>query len=260
MSRTLIALALILSAMTAAGAEDPSDSVTVLVPVVGSVSGANGVRWKTDVDLVNDMNHEITVALSLPAMAAPVILLTLPPNSTQRFTDVAAEAFGLETALSPMQVQTLGKRSVRIAASVYGVRGNEVFRPEPIAIDYGNSYMPLRALRGLSFTDTFRTNIGIVNLGERPAPITLALQRLEGRNVAVQRITLQPNTLSHMAIQSLFPLITKGDDFTVLVESGSRDTYAYASVIENQTNEAHFIQPAVAVTQQDQPALASSRF
>lgn len=258
MSRILIVLAVSLAAATAAGADDPSESVSVLVPVVGSVSGANGVRWKTDVDLVNDMNHEITVALSLPTTAAPSILLTLPPHSTQRFADVAAEAFGLETALSPMQVQTLGKRSVRITASVYGVRGSEVFRPAAIAIDYGNSYMPLRALHGLSFTDAFRTNIGIVNLGERPATITLALQRLEGRNVAVQRMTLQPNTISHLAIQSLFPLITKGDDFTVLVESGSRDTYAFASVIDNETNEAHFIQPAVAVTLQGDAMLASS--
>lgn len=259
MSRLLIALVFTLSALSAAGADDPPAIVSVLVPVVGSVSGANGVRWKTDVNLVNDMNHEITVAISLPTISAPVILLTLPPNSTQRFTDVAAEAFGLETALSPMEVQTLGRRSVRITASVYGQLGTEVFRPEPIAIDYGNSYMPLRALHGLSFTDTFRTNIGIVNLGEHRAIITLALQRLEGRNVAVQRMTLEPNTMSHLAIQTLFPLITKGDDFTVLVESGSRDTYAYASVIENETNEAHFIQPAVATAKQDEPMLASSR-
>lgn len=259
MSRILIGVILSFAAWNAAGADDPSESVRVLVPVVGSVSGANGVRWKTDVDLVNDMNHEITVALSLPTTAAPVIILSLPPRSTQRFTDVAAQAFGLETALSPMEVQTLGKRSVRISVSVYGERGAEVFRPEAIAIDYGNSYMPLRALHGLSFTDAFRTNIGIVNLGEHPATITLALQRLEGRNVAVQRVTLDPNTMSHLAIQSLFPLITRGDDFTVLVESGSPDTYAYASVIENATNEAHFIQPSIATSQQNEPILASSK-
>jgi hypothetical protein len=259
MSRLLTALFLILSAVGAAAAEEPSESVTVLVPVVGSVSGANGVRWKTDVDLANDTNRELTVALSLPATSAPMIMLTLPPNSMQRFTDVAAEAFGLETALSPLQVQTMGTHSVRISASVYGVRGTESFRPEPIAIDYGNSYMPLRALHGLSFTDAFRTNVGIVNLSEREVRVTLALQRLEGRNVAVQRMSLPPNSISHLAIQSLFPLITKGDDFTVLVESESRDTYAYASVIDNETNEAHFIQPALAISFQSNAELASSR-
>ena len=71
MSRLLIALVLTLSALRAAGADDPPDTVRVLVPVVGSVSGANGVRWKTDVNLVNDMNHEITVAISLPTRAFP---------------------------------------------------------------------------------------------------------------------------------------------------------------------------------------------
>lgn len=228
-----------------AAAEPPS--VTVLVPVVGSVPGI-GVVWKTDVELRNDTSREATVALSLPAAVdEPTILLTLPAGGVQRFTDVVAEAFGMEAALSPLRVQTLGRHSVRVIATVYGVRGTEITAPEPIPVIYSDPYYPLRRLDGLSFSDNFRTNIGLANLGEKEASFTIALQRVAGRNIAIARVTLPRNALWHQAIQAIFPLITKGDDFTVVVETSSHDTYAYASVIDNRTSDARFIPPAIGV-------------
>lgn len=246
MSTTRIAIVLLLAAAAARGAELP-ESVIVRVPVVGSVWGIGGVRWKTDVQLYNDSSRELMVRLSLPATAAPEFLFPIPPGATQRFTDIAAEAFSTDSVLSPLEIETFeSNRPVRVSATVYGVRGTEVFTSEPIPIDHGvGNYSPQRALHGLSFSDTFRTNIGLVNLGEREATFLLALQRLPGRNVAVTRITLPSNALSHASIQSLFPLITRGDAFTVIVETGARDTYVYASVIDNLSNVARFVQPAV---------------
>jgi hypothetical protein len=244
---TRIAIILLLLAAIAARAEDVPESVVVRVPVVGSVWGIGGVRWKTDVQLYNDSTRELMVRLSLPATAAPEFLFPIPAGATQRFTDIAAEAFSTDSVLSPLEIETFEtKRPVRVSATIYGVRGTEVFSPEPVPVDYsGGAYFPQRALHGLSFSDTFRSNIGLANLGAQEATFLLALQRLPGRNVAVTRITLPPNALSHASIQSLFPLITKGDDFTVIVETGARDTYVYASVIDNLSNEARFIQPAI---------------
>jgi hypothetical protein len=246
MRNTRNAIVLLLAAVAARGADVP-ESVIVRVPVVGSVWGIGGVRWKTDVQLYNDSSHELMVRLSLPATAAPEFLVPLPPGATQRFTDIAAEAFATDSVLSPLEIETFEtKRPVRVSATVYGVRGTEVFSPEPIPVDYGTgNYYPQRALNGLSFSDTFRTNIGLANLGQSEATFLLALQRLPGRNVALTRLTLPPNALSHASIQSLFPLITRGDDFTVIVETSARDTYVYASVIDNASNEARFVQPAV---------------
>ena len=98
------------------------------------------------------------------------------------------------------------------------------------------------------FSDTFRTNVGLANLGEHEAIFTLALQR-GGRNVAVTRYRVSASALVHTSVQSLFPMITKGDDFTVLVETSAPDTYIYASVIDNETNQTHFIQPSISSVQ-----------
>lgn len=222
--------------------------VSAIVPVVGLTLGANDIIWRTSLELENSGPAEATVAISLPAAPdQPMILLTMPPASVQRFDDVVGEAFGLERAVSPLLVQTAGRRSVTIRATAYGVRGGESFKPEPIDVSYVETYYPVRYLQGLSFSDAFRTNIGLANLSDEPATFALALQRLPGRNLAVTRITVPPNTLWHQSVQRFFPLIDPSEEsFSVLVETFTRHTYVYASVIENASNEAHFVDAVVA--------------
>ncbi|HEX9984744.1 MAG TPA: hypothetical protein VGF69_15895 [Thermoanaerobaculia bacterium] len=233
-------------AQSTAPAED-TPVATVVVPVVGTVLGVNDVQWRTDVELVNEFPSEVNVGLTLPtAPGEPSIFLTLGPGERQRFTNLVGEAFGMDSVLSPLVVMTLGRRSVTIRATVYGVRGTETFRPQPIAVDYASGYYPLRNLQGLSFSDAFRTNVGLVNLSEEPAEFLIALQKLAGRNVATTRAVLPPRSLWHAPIQMLFPMITKGDDFAIVVETGSANTYIYASVIENETNNATFVRGQVA--------------
>ncbi len=229
-------------------AADRPVTVSVIVPVVGAVTGPGGARWKTDVELRNDSRAEETVSLTLPtAPDQPIIVTTIPPGESVRFGDVVGEAFGMESALSPLIVETLGRRSVIVRATTYAVRGMEVSAPQPIALQYGNPLAPIRVLNGLSFSDEFRTNVGLANLGDTSAEFILALQRLAGRNVAVARLVVPPNALVHAALQSLFPLITSGNDFSVLIETSAPDTYVYASVIENTTNAARFVQPAISM-------------
>lgn len=248
MARVLTSFLLLAAAARGYAAEAPPKSISVLVPIVGSVVGINNVRWKTDIDLYNDGRTEANVLLSLPtAPDQPFIFVTMPPGSGQHFSDIVAQTFGMSEVLSPLRITTIESgRSVRVLANVYGVHNTEVSRPEPIAITYSSTYFPLRSLNGLSFSDAFRTNVGLANLGEHEAHFTLALQRVPGRNVAVTRYKVSSNALVHTSVQSLFPMITKGEDFTVVVETSSPDTYIYASVIDNETNQTHFIQPAIA--------------
>ncbi|HSY51771.1 MAG TPA: hypothetical protein VLC46_23415 [Thermoanaerobaculia bacterium] len=245
MSRALTPILLLLASAASYAAEAPQQNVSVLVPIVGSVTGINNVRWKTDIDLFNDGKSEANVMLSLPtAPEQPFILVAIAPGAGQHFSDIVASTFGMDATLSPLKITTIeSARSVRVMASVYGVRDTDATLPEPIAVTNGTMYSPLRSLNGLSFSDTFRTNVGLANLGDSDAWFTLALQRVPGRNVAVTSFKVASNTLVQTSVQSLFPMITMGDDFTVLVETSSADTYIYASVVANDTNQMHYIQP-----------------
>jgi hypothetical protein len=243
--KRLLALVLLLAPLGAAAQE--VQSTTVVVPIVGNIAGINGVRWVTSVELRNDALAPVEVWMLLPTTAeAQAFNRTLGPGETVSMPDVIAQAFGTTTALSPLKVITTGRRSVTIKASVYPIREGQVLSAEPIAVDYRGLFYPVRSLPGLAFSDDFRTNIGLANLSDdKDATFVLALQRLPGRNVAVTRLTLPPDTLTHTSIQSLFPLITNGTDFTVVVETASAETFIYASVIDNQTSAARFIQANV---------------
>jgi hypothetical protein len=243
-----LALVLLLAcsgAMAQSEIDQTPATAKVVVPVVGSVLGANDVRWRTDVELHNDGRTEVTVVLTMPtAPDANFVMLPMAGGATLHLTDVAA-ALGVENGLSPLVVQTNARRSVSVFAAAYGTRGTDAFTPQPIAISYGATYFPVRVLSELSFSSDYRTNLGLVNLGETTADFTLALQHVPGRNLAVAQISLPSNALWHMSIQSAFPLITDGDHFAVVVETPSPDTYIYASVIENATNVARFVQPTL---------------
>jgi hypothetical protein len=248
---TALAIAAALPLAAQQESSGPPASASAIVPVVGAVLGANDIRWKTELDLINNGPAEATVAISLPtAPDQPLLLLTMPPNSTQHFADVVGEAFGLDGAMSPLLVQTMGRRSVTVRANAYGLHGTDVIPPEPINVSYGETYYPIRYLHGLSFSEAFRTNIGLANLSDHEAQIVLALQRVPGRNLAVSRFTIPPNTLWHQSVQMLFPTIQAGEDFSVLVETFSRNTFVYASVLDNATNEARFVSAIVSAASQ----------
>jgi hypothetical protein len=231
---------------------DEIAATEVVVPVVGSIWGMNAVQWRTDVTLTNDQRQEITVALILPAQRdQPAIVVTIGGGDTMEFHDVFAEAFSLNNGISPLLVRTLGRRSVGIKTTVYAVRDGAQVAAQPIDIFYRDTYFPLRALHGLAFTDDYRTNIGFSNLSETAATFTVALQRLEGRTLAMNQLTLPPNTLLQMPLQLLFPLISKGDNFSLVVECGTAHTNIYGSVIENSSSNARFISPTIGMSTEE---------
>lgn len=219
-------------------------TATAVVPVVGSVFGSTHVLWKTDVEIVNETGSPTTVALELTALPGTALILDLGPGASQRFTDVIGQAFGLERVLSPLRVTTMGRRSVTVRANAYATRDGTISKTQALGTTYGSEYAPFRALDGLGFSDSVRTNIGLVNFSDRDTDFLLALQRLPGRDLAITRVSVGPESLLHISIQSLFPLITKGEHFRVVVETLVRETYVYASVIDNE-HSGTFIQPRV---------------
>jgi len=241
---------LLLMLLLFAGTAAAQEVATAVVPVVGSIFGATMVHWRTDVTIVNDTGRPTDVALELPcAPEQPVILLTLDAGQSQRFTDIIGQAFGLEQVLSPLRVTTAGRRSVSVRASAYAMRddGSFISTPQPLGVYVGPSFHPTRLLDGLAFSEDFRTNIGLVNLGTRDADFLLALQRIPGRTIAVSQIRVHAGGIVHSSIQSVFPLITEGSGFSVVVETLSPETHVYASVIESATHNGRFVAPRIGV-------------
>src|SRR5207245_1550582 len=150
-----------------AAAAQQQETTTVIVPIVGNIGGLNGVRWVTELVLHNNSPAPIDIWMLLPTTAeAQAYSRTLAGGETVVMRDVVAEAFGTQTALSPLKIIASGRRTLSVQASAYPIKGTDVLAPEPIAVDYGISYYPIRALSGLAFSDDLRTNIGLANLSD----------------------------------------------------------------------------------------------
>ena len=240
----------VLALLLVAGIAGAQEVSTAIIPVVGSVEGPANIRWRTDVELSNQTALPLDVAIELVAAPdAPLFLFTLAPGQSQRFTDVFGQAFGLQSGLSPLRVTTGARHSVNIRASAYAVSpaDGSVSPLQPILVYGESTFYPIRILDGLAFSEYSRTNIGLMNFGEQDAEFVLALQKIPGRDIAVSRIRVGAGTLAHTSIQSLFPLITEGSGFSVVVETLDRTTHVYASVIDSATNGAVFVAPRIGV-------------
>ena len=238
---------LLLLLVLAAGPLAAQEVATAVVPVVGSVFGATMVRWKTDVEIVNDTGADVDFSMELPlAPELAEMATTLSRGQSLRYPDVTGQLFGLDHILSPLVVRTFGRRSVTVRARVYAIReGGEPSPAAPIQTFVGSAFYPVRVLDGLAFSDEFRTNIGLVNFGERDADFVLALQRIPGRTIAATPVRVRAGSMVHTSIQSLFPLISDGSGFSVVVETPFPETYVYGSVIESATHAGRFVAPRV---------------
>jgi hypothetical protein len=237
-SRLLLVFLLLL-----AGIAQAQEVSTVVVPVVGSVFGAGMSRWKTDVEVYNGTAFPTDVVLELSTVAGAFVSSTLAPGERQVYPDIVAQAFGQENGLSPLRITS--ERPVIVRAFAYAIHGGERSAVQSIDVYYRNAFFRDQILDGLAFSEAYRTNIGLVNFSEGPVRFVLALQRIPGRILAVTSFSVEPGSLAHASIQSLFPLITEGSGFSVIVESTSPDTYVYGSVITSETNEARFITPRI---------------
>lgn len=225
--------------------EEPPVVSRAIVPVAGHIVGFDGVLWRSDLAVYNDSSAPADVVIS--PLPAPELFQfrTLDPGESLLLPNVAADSFGILSGVVPILVQTVGPRSVSVFATAHGIREGRVTPPVIVPVLYGGSPGGVHVLRGLTMDDDLRTDIGIVNLMPAPATFTVSVQRLEGRPIAVQTVTIGPESSAHVPLNELFPLVERGSNLTLIVDGVAPESYAYACVVRNDTHEVRFVTPVV---------------
>jgi hypothetical protein len=214
----------------------------VVVPVAGSVKGAGDFEWRTDIVITNPLASDVEVILTMPAIPnEPFMMTTIPARATVALMDVARQAFGSPGKLSPLVVHTIGPISVAVSANAYPVGAGIAPYRQAIPASQTMAGVGLHRFAPLAINDRYRTNVGLVNLGETEAMITLAVQRVAGRNLAMTTIPVPPRGLVHASLRGLFPLMPDGDNIILIAESVTSETDVYASVIDNESQRAVFV-------------------
>jgi hypothetical protein len=108
---------------------------------------------------------------------------------------------------------------------------------------------PTLYITGIASNAAYRTNIGLVNRAASPVTIAITLYNRSGGTIATKNVTLAANAFQQSALWAYFPEVNGAshDALTMRIVSPVPDAVsAYASVIDNVTQDPIFIQAGAA--------------
>ncbi len=231
-----------------AGGAQASAQVTVLaqfvVPSVAHNSGMAGSRWYTDLAVVNRaaVPASLTLVYTPRSGAATTKSHTLAAAGAVEWRNVLESLFGVAAGTeSQGVVEISATQDIAVAARTYNRSSSGTF---------GQSYPALRVreaigsgevayLPQLKKTAEFRTNVGIVNLGDVPCTGRVEFFGADGSRLGGKDLVAAPGRWEQQS--DVFAAVGVGSvevayaTVTVVTEGGP--AWAYASVIDSRTND-----------------------
>ncbi len=251
--RKLSLTAILICAALAANAQlvvTRSSAPAILIPAAGSVPGANGTFFRSDLTVLNYRSSSQNVQFQwLPqgssgSSVAPVVL-AIAPLSGVNSEDFAATILH-QTGLGAIVIT--GVTSTGVAdPNAQLVATSRIWTPQPNATTGTNSQqfngIPLAAINngtlsliGQRRDDRYRTNVGIVNLDTQTQ--TFRVDVLSSAGTESQLVIIPSQSLAQVSLpgpSSTLPL-------QILVSSASSSPtiafMAYGSSVDNVTGDA----------------------
>lgn len=215
----------------------------VWVPAAARTAGYGGTLWRTDLTLVNVSDLDLLVTVSFVPEAA----LAPPPSQVFRITrrvsfrieDVVERLLGGDGA-GAIRVEVdrgfIAASSRTFTAAPGGTYGQHL--PGLSAFAAATVDQPA-VLAQLHQDATFRTNVGFVSIAGGDATVQLAAHAGDGARLAERAVVVRAGRW----LQLNRPLPRGTAYATVTVDQPGVEVLAYASVIDNASNDPTFIPP-----------------
>jgi PKD repeat protein len=225
---------------------EPTIRYRYLVPSVAHAIGSGGTRWRTDIAIVNRSGLPAGMKVSFYPYSggSPVShFTTLQSGATVEWRDVLVERFSLGSSASNKgTVHVDSNVPLFITARTYNQTANGTYGQYYPAMTPGQGLASglVGVLPQLKRTDDYRTNVGILNLGDLTCTAKILLHNAQGNVVGTVTLTADPGRY----IQSDDPFRIGGAGMqeiayaTVEVQTTGGQIWAYASVIDNATGDA----------------------
>lgn len=243
------------------GGELRARAVTVndlFIPVVGSVQGAQGSSWDTDLRLFNtSFEASSTVALTFHprgGMLEPVSTsVTLEPRQTLMFDEAMAQLFPGVDGIGALRISTGG--DVVASARIFNDQrdtGAGTFGQRMAALTICDA-MTRGVLTGVTDSTgttagTFaaRTNLGIFNPNAHPVQVDLTLRDGDGDLVETRTVNLGAgmHTQSSLIAASGFFNISEEVANGTLTFEASSPVFVYGSVVDNDSGDPSTLMPS----------------
>ncbi|MEA2489878.1 MAG: hypothetical protein QOH21_1670 [Acidobacteriota bacterium] len=199
------------------------------------VPGSGGSVWRTDLHLF--MPEPGTAPFDIELELSGVKRTLSIPSATYVLRDVLTNVSGADSA-GLLHVSGTSLGAPQVWTRTYNVSGNGSFGQSIPALSAAATAAPAGGpllLGGLEDNARFRTNLGLVNLGTIPIDVTITIV---GRSLPPVHHVIPPGTL-------LQENLAAGGDtpFGVRIDTTDRRMlYAYASMIDADTNDPTFIE------------------
>ncbi|HEX3583655.1 MAG TPA: hypothetical protein VH087_17945 [Thermoanaerobaculia bacterium] len=252
---------------------------TLIIPAVGHAAGVGDSLFESDIRVANTsaqvMKYEVdfTPTATDGTVNGSSTTIQIDPGATLALDDILASFFGSTstTAIGTLQLRpltsttsnaaftNLGQTLTTVASSrTYNFTANGTFGQFIPAIPFsqfiGNTSGVL-SLQQIAQSAAYRTNFGLVEGAGEPADVVLTVLDNSGNVLGRINQSLLPG--EHVQLNSLLAAnnisLTDGR-VEVAVTSPTGKVSAYASTIDNQTNDPLMVSPVL------EPSQAATRF
>jgi hypothetical protein len=234
-------------------AAPPAGEVQV-IPAVAHAPGVGGTFFQTDLTVFNPYSEELTAEirfLTLPGKAGhgKSAEITVAPQHTVTFEDVVLNLLGLDNATGAIMIASQGEK-LMIISRTYTEDETGTYGQLIPAFSWRDAAGQLPWWRGgsernllhLSDSDSFRSNLGFVEVFGIEAEIEIDLHDETGASIGQTTLSLPP--FSHRQINDIFDFLgTASQDnarATVNLLTHGR-LFSYASVIDNFSADSTFV-------------------
>ncbi|HPA82917.1 MAG TPA: hypothetical protein PLS95_19000 [Thermoanaerobaculales bacterium] len=204
-------------------------------------SGAHGSQWRSKLAVLNtaDAANQATLRYHYGSSTAEVTV-QLGPGELRTWDDVVVDLFGVAVESSGA-IKVRADEPVLVSARTYNASAAGTFGQYMPAVREADalSFGQLGRLSLLSNSDTFRSNIGFLNLGSERAELRVTLHDATGTALGSLEIAVPAGRWRQQS--DVFGAVGAGEvangyaTVELLTEGGR--IWSYASVIDNATGD-----------------------
>jgi len=259
--KTSVPVSISLTSPVSPGTLTGATATALVIPSVGHLPGFSS-QWQSDVRIANVLSLSKKVQLTFSAgsptsLAVKQTTVSLDPGSTIAFDDIVRNWFGIgamnDASNGVLTVQPLdatGKPDLSITksaavssrtfnASAAGTLGQ--FIPGvPLAnfISKAPGAVSILALQQIAQTDTFHTNLGLVEATGKSASVLVSVFNGAGNKVLDLPVSLAPGEQRQLnGFLATNGITLTNGHIEVASTGGDGKVTAYASVIDNRTTD-----------------------
>jgi hypothetical protein len=226
---------------------DTSPFERVVIPAIGSIEGAGGSRWESQLLLYNPHLDPLRIRLRYTAdrdVAERTIVL--PSRKIVRLNDAARTFFALPNSRGSVTIEYRSPTPPIVRSRTRDVAkggGAPLERPLSSAdAAVAGTTRDALAILGADGTWPRRVNLGIATTGDAPARVSISARTRDGEIVGLPVETIVAEGEPYLVVDANRPLgVPLDDSISIHVRLLSGSAVAWASVVDGSTGNQEMI-------------------